>query len=257
MPDTTSEDTEQKAVAEIVAKSRWGIREAAWAICLEAGLFALLFNVGGILTLMGRLAARTGLDDGGRILAAAGAAYPVFLPALSRGFSGLFVAWLASREFGVTLSEFGVRKPRGGILWFILFSLLLAAFYTGGGFLLLHLRPSLVAGLAPRQAIERMGFLWAMVAFCASAPIGEEIIYRGILYRPLRERLGPWKAILISAAVFAVAHNVLSFSLFIPVTQFIGGLILAYAYEKSNSLLFPIVYHACGNALLFALYVMV
>ena len=229
----------------------WSIRDAVWALCLEAGLFALLFNVNTILGRLGVVVERTGPGSVGRLMVSAGAAYPIALIALSRAFSGPVVAWRAASEFGVSVREFGVRKPDMSLRWGFLFTVGLAAVYLGGGTLLLYLRPSWAAALAPRAAIRGMGLHWAVVAFCISAPIGEEVIYRGILYPSLRNRLGVWKAMLLSAAVFAVMHNILSVSLFLPVTQFAGGLILAYAYEKSNSLLLPVVYHACGNSLLF------
>ena len=233
----------------------WDLRDAAWAACFEAGLYALFFNVNRILLGAGWLFVRIGLEGAGRLFALMGAGYPVALWALSRAFSGPIVAWRASREFKVSVREFGVRKPGGGIRWVLLFTAALAVVYVGGGALLFYCARDFVrAHLLPVSAVNMMGFRWAAVAYCFAAPVGEEVIYRGILYPPLRERLGVWKAILVSAAIFAVMHNILSLSLFVPITQFAGGLIFAYAYEKSGSLIYPMIYHACGNGLLFIAY---
>ncbi len=216
----------------------WDIRDAAWAACFEAGLYALFFNMP-------------------RFFGWAGLGYPVALWALSRAFSGPVVAWRASREFNVPVRKFGVRRPGGGVLWVILFTAALALVYVGGGAILFYYRRGWALAFTPGGAIDMMGFRWAAVAYCFSAPVGEEVIYRGIFYPPLRRRFGIWPAVLISAAIFAVMHNILSLTLFLPVTQFIGGLIFAYAYEKSKSLLYPMVYHACGNGLLFLAYALV
>lgn len=233
------------------ADRAWNLRDAAWAACFEAGLFALFFNTSTLLLWAGKLFGWLGLEAAGGLFGRMGAGYPVALWAFSRAFSGPIVAWRASREFGVPLREFGVRKPRGGVRWVVLFTAALALVYVGGGALLFYCRRDWALLLTPREAIGKMGFTWAAVAFCFSAPVGEEVIYRGILYPPLREKFGVAKAVLISAAIFAVMHNVLSLSLFLPVTQFAGGLIFAYAYEKSGSLVYPMIYHACGNGLLF------
>ena len=232
----------------------WNLRDAAWAACFEAGLFALFFNVNRILFGTSWLFTRAGLEVVGRLFAWLGAGYPPVLWALSRTFSGTIVAWRASREFKVSVREFGARKPRGGVKWAVVFTSALALVYLGGGALLFYCRRDWALLLTPSEAIRSMGFRWAAVAFCLSAPVGEEVIYRGILYPALREKFGAAKAILISAAIFAVMHNILAMRLFPPVSQFIGGLIFAYAYEKSNSLVYPVVYHACGNGLLFVAY---
>ena len=232
----------------------WNIRDAAWAACFEAGLFALFFNVSRILIGAGGLITRAGLEALGWFFVRMGAGYPLVLWALSRAFSGTIVAWRASVEFKVPVREFGVQRPRGGVRWAAAFTAALAAAYIGGGALLFYLKRDWALALTPRDAIRNMGLGWAAVAFCFSAPVGEEVIYRGILYPALREKFGAAKAILISAAIFAVMHNILAMRLFPPVTQFAGGLIFAYAYEKSNSLVYPVIYHACGNGLLFVAY---
>lgn len=240
---------DDKGVVTAGQPSAWNIRDAAWAVCLELGLFALLCNITYLFT---------GLVDTVRGLPwnthAGVSTSPVPLAATARAISGLAVAWLATRLFRVSWSAFGIKRPSSGILWPIGFTAAIAFAYVGGGALLLYQAPDFVESLTPRSAISTMGFWWVLTGFCIAAPIGEEVIYRGILYKPLRNRLGVWKAIVISAAVFAVMHNLLSFTLFLPWTQFAGGLIFAYAYEKTDSLLYPVLYHACGNALLFVAY---
>jgi membrane protease YdiL (CAAX protease family) len=77
-----------------------------------------------------------------------------------------------------------------------------------------------------------------------AAPVLEEIWFRGMLYTPLRRERGRTVAILFTAVIFAFVHGP------VPVTQFIGGLIFAWAYESRRTLVAPMVLHFCGNGTL-------
>jgi membrane protease YdiL (CAAX protease family) len=76
-------------------------------------------------------------------------------------------------------------------------------------------------------------------------PVLEEIWFRGLLYTPMRRELGRWPAIIILSLLFAFAH-----SNAVPVNQFIGGMIFAWAYEKRRTLVAPILLHILGNSAL-------
>ncbi|HQF37914.1 MAG TPA: CPBP family intramembrane metalloprotease [Opitutaceae bacterium] len=75
------------------------------------------------------------------------------------------------------------------------------------------------------------------------APLGEEILFRAGLFRFARCLLPRWAALLLSSLAFASLH--LNLVHFLPLT--VLGLILALAYEKSGSLLVPVVAHALFN----------
>ncbi len=81
------------------------------------------------------------------------------------------------------------------------------------------------------------------------APIAEEICFRGILYTCFR-RWGILCALGASTAIFVVLH--LPFNA-LPVTQVVGGIVFAVAYETSHNLMTPITIHVLGNTALFAL----
>lgn len=85
----------------------------------------------------------------------------------------------------------------------------------------------------------------ALLAFFAVivAPIAEEVIFRGCIYRFLKSKLRPHAAMLISAVVFGFIHG--NLMAFVPLT-FVGFL-LAYEYEKERNLLVPIFYHGIFN----------
>jgi len=76
-------------------------------------------------------------------------------------------------------------------------------------------------------------------------PLGEEIFFRGFIFRGLMSKRSPWIAIAVSALVFSVFH--LHFGVMIPI--FITGSLLAWLYWRTGSLWAPIGAHAAQNAL--------
>ena len=75
-------------------------------------------------------------------------------------------------------------------------------------------------------------------------PVFEELVFRGLLFGTLRRGLGPAAAALVSAVVFAVAHGygVLGFA-----SVFVSGVLWAWAYERTGSLVPSITAHAVDN----------
>lgn len=76
-------------------------------------------------------------------------------------------------------------------------------------------------------------------------PVYEEIWFRGLLYTPLRREWGPWPVIILLSLLFAFSH-----SNAVPINQFFGGLIFAWAFERTRSLVAPILLHIAGNSAL-------
>jgi membrane protease YdiL (CAAX protease family) len=81
------------------------------------------------------------------------------------------------------------------------------------------------------------------------APVAEEVFFRGIVYGFLR-RWGVLLAIMGTTAVFAIAHP---FGAGLPMTQIVGGIVFAVAYEVEGSLMVPITIHVLGNMAIFTL----
>ena len=85
--------------------------------------------------------------------------------------------------------------------------------------------------------------LWTLPLALIAAPLFEEFIFRGLIFGGLRRSFGVWPATLASAALFAIVHPAFSI---IPV--FALGVCAALAYERSRSLLAPMIVHAVYNA---------
>jgi len=86
--------------------------------------------------------------------------------------------------------------------------------------------------------------VWFFIVAVVVAPIVEEIFMRGFLFQGLRQRYGWINAMLLSSAIFAVAH----LDLVVLIPTFILGNVLAYVYHRSNSVWPGIILHFLVNA---------
>ena len=89
------------------------------------------------------------------------------------------------------------------------------------------------------------GLLFSIVTACIAAPIADEILYRGVLFRSLANRLHVSVAVLVSSLVFALVHFYPLSSL---LTVFTVGAACALCYVSSRTLLTAIALHALYNA---------
>ncbi|MFI1730355.1 lysostaphin resistance A-like protein [Streptomyces acidicola] len=146
------------------------------------------------------------------------------------------------------LAPFGVRRASGrsllaavgfGVVAFVL-SVIASALYQA------------VAGdhqnvQAGYQEAAAGGILWylatAVSGFIAT-PIGEELIFRGVLANALG-RYGAWVSVLLSATVFALAHGL---NPVLPVA-FVIGVVNALLLRRTGSVWPGIVVHGVNNAL--------
>jgi membrane protease YdiL (CAAX protease family) len=98
----------------------------------------------------------------------------------------------------------------------------------------------------PASPLGATGAAWeipnALLAL-VTAPVCEEIAFRGFLFGGLRRRFRFVGAAAISAAVFAVIHG----QPFTMPALFAAGLIQAAVYERRRSLVAPMVAHAFVN----------
>lgn len=78
-----------------------------------------------------------------------------------------------------------------------------------------------------------------------AAPLVEELLFRGIVYKRLRTIMNITPAMIISAALFGLVHgNMVQF-----IYAFLIGLIFAFVYEKFKTIWAPIILHASANLL--------
>lgn len=95
--------------------------------------------------------------------------------------------------------------------------------------------------IAQTQSVYALALMIFMIVILA--PLTEEILFRGIIYRFLKGKIGPLFGAMISAFIFALAHT----NLFSFIPLFVLGLLLTLSYEHSGNITVPILFHAFFN----------
>jgi membrane protease YdiL (CAAX protease family) len=167
------------------------------------------------------------------------------------GLISLFTLYLFWRLKVPRLFEaVGLRAPSTSTLRSLLLGLLagIAAAALGLGYLWVVAHVDALRTLARESAELAKGLpqgtrTWMAILAIGAAPLFEEYLFRGLVFKGLRRSMKPAFAILASAAIFAIVHPPLAF---VPV--FGLGVAAALAFEGSRSLLAPILAHAVYNA---------
>ena len=89
------------------------------------------------------------------------------------------------------------------------------------------------------------GLVLTLCSACIAAPVAEEILYRGVLFRSLANGLRVPAATLASAAVFAIVHFYTAYGL---VSVGLLGAACALSYAATGGLTTAIVLHALYNS---------
>jgi membrane protease YdiL (CAAX protease family) len=84
-----------------------------------------------------------------------------------------------------------------------------------------------------------------IISIAIIGPVFEEILFRGTITRLLLDHYDPWKAILISALFFGIFH--INPAQIIP--AFLIGLLLAWLYSLTRSLIPGILIHVFNNSM--------
>ena len=131
-------------------------------------------------------------------------------------------------------------RPTAGAAWGLLIGLGLFATVQ---FVVIASGASAITGFA--------GFHYLLPSLAASffAAVGEEIIFRGGLYRILDEWVGPTIALTVSAALFGIIHlgNPGATATGAVAIALEAGVLLGLAYEATGSLWLPIGIHLGWN----------
>ncbi|WP_077623299.1 CPBP family intramembrane glutamic endopeptidase [Sediminibacillus massiliensis] len=96
---------------------------------------------------------------------------------------------------------------------------------------------------------ENQTWLTVSIGFLSAAvisPIYEEIFYRGFLYKWFRMKWGVSTGIIVSSVIFTIVHIPTYNTL--PV-NFLSGIVFAWTYEKSGSILPGMVIHGMFNGI--------
>ncbi|HEY7478221.1 MAG TPA: CPBP family intramembrane glutamic endopeptidase [Actinomycetota bacterium] len=98
--------------------------------------------------------------------------------------------------------------------------------------------------------LSTTGEVLAVVLAVLVAPVTEELFYRGVLFRSVRDRHGFWPGALVSALLFGLVHFVPApwqdFVLLQSIMVF-TGLALAWVYERRGTIVASIAAHMVFN----------
>lgn len=154
----------------------------------------------------------------------------------------------------ISLADWGIRPWRWEWLWLpisigisALFLPLRAGIGVAAELLINGNLDSLTtrSELLTPTAATWSGFLLTFLGVAVLVPVAEELFFRGLLHTWLQKRLDRfWPRALISAGLFGAAHYD---SLGVALSSFVLGLIAAYVYERTRSLLTPILIHMTTN----------
>lgn len=91
--------------------------------------------------------------------------------------------------------------------------------------------------------------------FCsiAIAPVIEELVFRGVFYTAFKQATSQVNALILVSLLFAISHGNLASSL----PLFVLSLAFIWVYERTDSIIAPIITHALFNAANFFLIVSV
>lgn len=96
-------------------------------------------------------------------------------------------------------------------------------------------------------AIGGLSLLFVFIALAILPPLGEEVIFRGILYPGFKKNLNKVLAAFISSLLFGLAHMQWN----VGVDTFVLSLVIIYAMEKHKSLWMAIGLHGIKNLIAF------
>ena len=173
----------------------------------------------------------------------------------------LFVLYLMLMAFlaSLGLSMMGIALTNVSIAAFCLFlfrgdfdlgSVVFPNYFSVGFLcLLLWLAVSETAGVFYRYGLATLlhvdNFLFYVVCSVIFAPLGEEFLFRGVLFRLFRNRYSFAVGTFVSTVLFAVSHGAV-LQIYVGVVL---GLCLCVLYEATGRLFLCVLFHACYNLL--------
>jgi membrane protease YdiL (CAAX protease family) len=162
-----------------------------------------------------------------------------------------FYLWINEWSWSET---FGFNSPHK--LYALLLGVVAALLFLPVGMVLLDVMTKVLSLMhiesPPQAAVEEFSKtvslgsrIYLIVFATVIAPVAEEVFFRGVLYRGLKQIGYPRVALWGTALAFAAIHK--SLAIFVPL--FILSLLLSWLYDKTRNLLASIAAHSVFNTL--------
>jgi membrane protease YdiL (CAAX protease family) len=165
-------------------------------------------------------------------------------------FVGFVVLFAGMRGGRVAPWMLGLREPQPG--WGMAIVWIIAAYATliAAGALW-----SLVVSIPDAKVVDDLGVkasdgaaIAGAALICVAAPIAEELLFRGLLFRSLRNGIGTAAAVVVTGLAFGSVHVVGSPVEALPLLALFGSL-LCLLYLKTRSLLPCMIVHSINNVI--------
>jgi membrane protease YdiL (CAAX protease family) len=224
-------------------RTPWGYADMAMAIGMVVGGTILVgAPFAAVAVVIGGGGDQDNGDTAATVVVGAGVLVEIFLL--------MAVALFTVGKYRVSWSTLGLRLPRRGGWWLPLALL-------GGALTVVWVYFAVLAALGaepgsniPEEAFDNVPLVVLVgVLSLGLAPFMEETFFRGFLFGGLRGRWGAFWAALGTGFLFALAH--IDPIVFIPFTAV--GMLFAWGYVYSGSLLASMIAHLLFNGLSFGL----
>ncbi len=159
----------------------------------------------------------------------------------------LMTIWLHRAK----LSDIGINKVRintylkyglgGGLLLLVV----IFAFTLPINYLQPKLEPQLYEEML-RTITGKSDFAFLLIIGSILAPFSEELFYRGMIYPVLRKKIGVIPGMIVAGIIFGMVH----WDLWRAIPLSVGGIILCYIYEKTDSIFVTTIAHGLWNAIM-------
>jgi membrane protease YdiL (CAAX protease family) len=217
-PDLGDENLGWRSADAVVTVHGTGINggpPVGWSFWEALGLFFIVYLLIGQMVLGAVTLALMNYDfsqagDGG-------ASAPLLAATLVGNVATVaLVSWWLSRRYPNWLASLGIGKPAVRSRDVLLAIVLAPAIYLVLGLVVAPILSALIEGLSnlptttpdqiDAQSLSTAGKILAVVATVIVAPITEEFMFRGLLFRSLRDRHGFWLGAVVSAVMFGFVH---------------------------------------------------
>jgi membrane protease YdiL (CAAX protease family) len=100
--------------------------------------------------------------------------------------------------------------------------------------------------------LSAVGLAITIVYAIVIAPLGEELFFRGVLFRTLRDRHGFWVGAMGSGIAFALIHFIPDAALdsaLLMIVMGLTGVALCFVYERRGTIVAPVAAHVVFNVI--------
>jgi membrane protease YdiL (CAAX protease family) len=98
-----------------------------------------------------------------------------------------------------------------------------------------------------RQVLFSGSIVQSVLVLGIAVPIAEELMFRGLVYKRLKNIVSVRTAVVISALLFGIYH--MNLIQFLYASAF--GILLAIIYEKFKNIVAPIIFHSTANLFIY------